>query len=183
MTTVVLLHWMELNILHNSYDKRLLCILLPHFRFLFRSLFSHFIAPPASSLLSSGFFWRLSSSLHFTAWSSYFLGSFTWYCPCFVLWFLHRHYFSLALIWLLFGKSFLFSSPYHCAFQHPLPAQLGSGSGSSRWKTGIRHTYPYRVPLMWRSRCLSHPCCVLVSICVYPGQLAQKENKNKSQAL
>lgn len=171
MTTVILLLWMELNILCNSCDKRLLCILLPRFRFLFRYLFSLFISPPASSLLSSGFFWRLSSSLHFTAWSINFLGSFTWYCPCFVLWILHRHYSSLALIWLLSGKSFLFSSPYHCAFQPPLPAWLGSGSGSSRWKTGIRHTYPYMVSFMWWSWCLSHPCCGLVSICVYPGQL------------
>lgn len=78
------------------------------------------------------------------------------------------HYSSLALIWLLSGKSFIFSSPYHCVFQPPLPAQLGSGS--SRWKTGIRHTYPYMVslcvmvmmfipPLLWTSQhmCLPWP--------------------------
>lgn len=103
---------------------------------------------------------------------------FTWYCPCFVLWLLHRHSSSLSLIWLLSGKSFLFSSPYHCAFQPPLPAQLGSGGGSSRWKTGIRHTYPYMVSLVWWSWCLSHPFCGLVSIWLYPGQLVKKENIN-----
>lgn len=41
---------MELNRLCNSCDKRLLCMLLSYFRFLFRYLFSPFIPPPALSL-------------------------------------------------------------------------------------------------------------------------------------
>lgn len=82
MTTAILLLWTALNTFCNSCDKRSLCILLPHFRFLFRHLFSPFIPSSASSLFSSGFLWRHSSSLHFTACSSCFLGSFTWYCPC-----------------------------------------------------------------------------------------------------
>lgn len=62
---IILLSCMELKAVCNSRNKMLLCILLPDFR----HFLSPFTPPPASSQL-----WlsrRLSSSLHFTAWSSY----------------------------------------------------------------------------------------------------------------
>lgn len=147
-TTVILLLCMELNILWNNCDKRLLCILLPHVRFLFRYLFSPFvfpfIPPLASSLLSSGFFWRLSSSLCFTAWSSYFLCSSP--SPGFVLGLLCSHYsFFSCSYFTTFWQIFPLLQPL--LLRLPLPARLGS----SRWKTGIRHNYP-----IWYHFCDGH---------------------------
>lgn len=124
----------------NSCDKMLLCILLPDFR----HFFSPFTPPPASSPLSFGFSRRLSSSLHFTALSSYFLvlSLLCVLAPSQALLF-------FCSIWLFSGKSFASSSSYHCAFQPSLPAGLGRGSGSNtRWKTGIRHSYPYMASLV-----------------------------------
>lgn len=92
--------------------------------------------------------------------------------PCVVLVVCAGSFTGITLFLLLFDcfLASLFSSAYHCAFQPPLPAGLGRGSGSStRWKPGIRHSYPYMASLVWWSVCLSHPCCALVSICVYPG--------------
>lgn len=51
-------------------------IFLPHLKFVFRYLFSTIISLLVSCSLSSGFFWRLSSSLHYTVLHRCFLGSF-----------------------------------------------------------------------------------------------------------
>lgn len=144
MITVILLLCMELNVLWNNCDKRLLCILLPQFRFLLRYFFSPFIPPLASSLLISGFFWRLSSPLYFTAWSIYFLCSFA--SPWFVLWLLHSHYsFFSCSYFTTFWQIFPLLQPL--LLHLPLPARLGR----SRWKTGIRHNYP-----IWYHLCDGH---------------------------
>lgn len=84
-----------------------------------------FMPPPAACFLlvlhSSGGFPHLSTILLL-----YFLCSFPWYWPCYVLWLLHKYYtyLSHALTWLHSGKSFLLSSTFHFNFQPLQPAWL-----------------------------------------------------------